>query len=143
METSPFLQMCQTVSLQSHSSFDGTSNFLNLTPNFVKVSKKKKFFSIFQWRWAAHTPPTRAGAGAAVEPALDRDAQQRAAPLLPPHGPNIRLRLLYRRRDTGDRAEQTAGLFGASHRGRASPRHVSYFLQWTHTQRHRVVGPGR
>lgn len=47
METSPFLQMCQTVSLQSHSSFDGTSNFLNLTPNFVKVSKKNVSFPSF------------------------------------------------------------------------------------------------
>lgn len=96
--------------------------------------------SVQRWR-PAHSPAT--WAGAAAEPALYSHAEQHAAPLLPPHDPDVRLRLLHQRRHAGGPAYEAAQLSGAAYRRRAPSWHLSDFLQWAHTQRHRRLVSGR
>lgn len=96
-------------------------------------------FSIQRW-WPAHSPTT--WACTTVKPALHGYAEQRAASLLSPHDPDIWLRLLHQWRNTRGCADQAAQLSGASYCRRASPWHLSDFLQWAHIQRHWGLGSG-
>lgn len=94
-------------------------------------SKKKLFsrsLSSFQCWWPAHSTST--WAGAAVKSALYRYAEQCAAPLLPPHDPDIRLWLFHQWCYPGGHADQDMWFSGASYCRRATSWHLSDFLQW-------------
>lgn len=105
--------------------------------SFTRISSHLSF--VQRW-WPAHSPTTWAGATA--EPALYGYAEQCAAPILPPHDPDVWLRLLHQRCYAGDLADEAAQLSGAMHRRRAPSWHLSDFLQWAHTQRHWLLGSG-